>query len=100
SCATAAPPAGGTTIRRYEANRERLTRRGITVCAWLRRSEWPREESNLRTQIRSLPLYPLSYGAGFVRVAPWKLRLPRAPGSKAGRGRGLPQTQAWWPRCT
>jgi hypothetical protein len=26
-------------------------------------SEWPREESNLRTQIRSLPLYPLSYGA-------------------------------------
>ena len=24
---------------------------------------WPREESNLRTQIRSLPLYPLSYGA-------------------------------------
>ncbi len=26
--------------------------------------EWPREESNLRTQIRSLPLYPLSYGAG------------------------------------
>jgi hypothetical protein len=27
------------------------------------RSEWPREESNLRTQVRSLPLYPLSYGA-------------------------------------
>ena len=25
---------------------------------------WPREESNLRTQIRSLLLYPLSYGAG------------------------------------
>jgi hypothetical protein len=24
---------------------------------------WPREESNLRAQIRSLPLYPLSYGA-------------------------------------
>lgn len=24
---------------------------------------WPREESNLRTQVRSLPLYPLSYGA-------------------------------------
>ncbi len=37
--------------------------------AWLRRSLWPREESNLRTQIRSLPLYPLSYGAGSVRVA-------------------------------
>ena len=28
-----------------------------------RQSERPREESNLRTQIRSLPLYPLSYGA-------------------------------------
>jgi hypothetical protein len=27
---------------------------------------WPREESNLRPQIRSLPLYPLSYGALFV----------------------------------
>ena len=26
-------------------------------------SEWPREESNLRAQVRSLPLYPLSYGA-------------------------------------
>ena len=26
-------------------------------------AKWPREESNLRTQIRSLPLYPLSYGA-------------------------------------
>ena len=25
--------------------------------------EWPREESNLRAQVRSLPLYPLSYGA-------------------------------------
>ena len=28
---------------------------------------WPREESNLRTQLRRLPLCPLSYGA--VRVA-------------------------------
>ncbi len=26
-------------------------------------TQWPREESNLRTQVRSLPLYPLSYGA-------------------------------------
>lgn len=40
------------------------------------RSGWPREESNLRTQIRSLPLYPLSYGAsgssmpGRFRTAP------------------------------
>ena len=25
---------------------------------------WPRVESNHRAQIRSLPLYPLSYGAG------------------------------------
>ena len=25
--------------------------------------EWPREELNLRAQVRSLPLYPLSYGA-------------------------------------
>src|SRR6185312_15831065 len=25
--------------------------------------QWPREESNLRTQLRRLPLYPLSYGA-------------------------------------
>jgi hypothetical protein len=25
--------------------------------------EWPREESNLRAQLRRLPLYPLSYGA-------------------------------------
>ena len=33
------------------------------------RSVWPRMESNHRTQIRSLPLYPLSYGAGSVRVA-------------------------------
>ena len=32
-------------------------------------SEWPREESNLRSQIRSLPLYPLSYGAGQRTVA-------------------------------
>jgi hypothetical protein len=31
--------------------------------------EWPREESNLRTQIRSLPLYPLSYGAGFDQTS-------------------------------
>src|SRR6266576_6311664 len=27
------------------------------------RPSWPREESNLRTQLRRLPLYPLSYGA-------------------------------------
>ena len=31
---------------------------------------WPREESNLRTQVRSLPLYPLSYGAARGQYAP------------------------------
>ena len=29
-------------------------------------AEWPRVESNHRAQIRSLPLYPLSYGARFT----------------------------------
>ena len=33
------------------------------------RAEWPREESNLRTWIRSPPLYPLSYGASPPEVA-------------------------------
>src|SRR5262249_42149685 len=33
------------------------------VPAWLSRLKWPREGSNLRTRIRSPPLYPLSYGA-------------------------------------
>ena len=28
------------------------------------------EESNLRTQVRSLPLYPLSYGAARGQYAP------------------------------
>src|SRR5215208_3839693 len=39
----------------------------FTVSASPGRSQWqwPRMESNHRTQIRSLPLYPLSYGAGF-----------------------------------
>jgi hypothetical protein len=31
-------------------------------------TEWPREESNLRPQIRSLPLYPLSYGAELIAM--------------------------------
>jgi hypothetical protein len=31
-------------------------------------AEWPREESNLRPQIRSLPLYPLSYGASALSM--------------------------------
>src|SRR4051812_21793537 len=29
----------------------------------MRPASWPREESNLRTQLRRLPLCPLSYGA-------------------------------------
>ena len=36
--------------------------------------EWPREESNLRPQIRSLPLYPLSYGASGSQYARAALR--------------------------
>jgi hypothetical protein len=46
--------------------------RNHAVFAWPRGPEWPREESNLRTRIRSPPLYPLSYGAraGFS-VARW-----------------------------
>ena len=31
--------------------------------------QWPRVESNHRAQIRSLPLYPLSYGAGRAKVS-------------------------------
>src|SRR5215211_2860800 len=37
----------------------------FTVSVSPGRSQWPRMESNHRTQIRSLPLYPLSYGAAF-----------------------------------
>src|SRR5262249_414072 len=33
---------------------------------------WPREESNLRTQIRSLPLYPLRYGAAARSMKGWR----------------------------
>ena len=38
--------------------------------------KWPREESNLRPQIRSLPLYPLSYGAWGGQYARGGLRRP------------------------
>ena len=37
--------------------------REATTAAKPPRSVRPREESNLRTQLRRLPLYPLSYGA-------------------------------------
>ena len=47
------------------------------------RPEWPREESNLRAQIRSLPLYPLSYGAPRGVCPPLERPLGRA--SQAAR---------------
>ncbi len=37
--------------------------RNQAVFAWPGGAIWPREESNLRTQLRRLPLCPLSYGA-------------------------------------
>jgi hypothetical protein len=37
--------------------------RGSMRVSKIPQPEWPRMESNHRTQIRSLPLYPLSYGA-------------------------------------
>ena len=46
--------------------------------------EWPREESNLRPQIRSLSLYPLSYGASRAVCPPRATRLARL---RARRGR-------------
>ena len=57
------------------------------------RERRPREESNLRTQLRRLPLYPLSYGAHAQYAA-----RPRASFSAGGRftrpqaplGRGHP----------
>src|SRR5207249_3845373 len=68
------PRAPAVAIRRRarHGGRGSQTPRVKTIAAkssWLREAEpdfaaeWPREESNLRTQIRSLPLYPLSYGA-------------------------------------
>ena len=44
---------------------------------------WPREESNLRTRIRSPLLYPLSYGARRRSVARGSARPWTAPGSCA-----------------
>ena len=44
---------------------------------------WPREESNLRTRIRSPLLYPLSYGARRRSVARRSARPWTAPGSCA-----------------
>jgi hypothetical protein len=49
--------------------------------AWSCRSIWPREESNLRTQLRRLPLCPLSYGA------PEECRRPSDAAACPGGGR-------------
>ena len=48
--------------RQAQTARPRSAPRGQTPGR-VRKGAWPREESNLRAQIRSLPLYPLSYGA-------------------------------------
>jgi hypothetical protein len=50
---------------RWTAPAPRSRRRGS-------RPTWPREESNLRTRIRSPSLYPLSYGA---RLRGWRMGL-------------------------
>jgi hypothetical protein len=54
---------GGGTIRAFATSPSHLTHGEMRVPAWLQVVEWPREESNLRTRIRSPLLYPLSYGA-------------------------------------
>ena len=46
-------------------------------------ARWPREESNLRTRIRSPSLYPLSYGARSARGGGRDLN-PRPPGPQPG----------------
>lgn len=62
----------------------------------VRQPGWPREESNLRTRIRSPPLYPLSYGArdecSPVGATPWPGpgARPRPAGPGAARGFALP----------
>ena len=57
-------------------------------------NEWPREESNLRTQIRSLPLYPLSYGADrrkCCRISVELVSAVPARGSEGGGGDSNPR---------
>src|SRR5438552_18689832 len=48
------------------------------------RRQWPREESNLRTRIRSPSLYPLSYGARLTREGGGWDSNPRPPGPQPG----------------
>jgi hypothetical protein len=55
-----APTQHGAARGTYLAGLERVNH---ALPAWPLNAKWPREESNLRTQVRSLPLYPLSYGA-------------------------------------
>ena len=75
----------------------------IAICSGSRR--WPREESNLRPQIRSLPLYPLSYGAlqgvcprraATSRPTP-RARLPASP-AHGRRAPGRPWDRTRFPR--
>src|SRR5437660_5127547 len=47
-------------------------------------TRWPREESNLRTRIRSPSLYPLSYGARLTRKGGGWDSNPRPPGPQPG----------------
>src|SRR6266508_1340517 len=47
-------------------------------------SQWPREESNLRTRIRSPSLYPLSYGARLTKEGGGWDSNPRPPGPQPG----------------
>ena len=63
-CAIETTSAVTNTAKRRERLKARATARKPTHSL-----EWPREESNLRTQIRSLLLYPLSYGASGRTVA-------------------------------
>ena len=58
-------------------------------------------ESNHRTQIRSLPLYPLSYGAGFGQSsARWTRNRQPDGGARRGSGRGRRRTSTRSRRST
>src|SRR5918996_1183087 len=62
----------------------RIFRLFMRVCA-IAKTEWPREESNLRTWIRSPPLYPLSYGAA-ERGEGWSMGLEPTTTGTTTRG--------------
>ena len=71
-----------------QAQRQSLTRTR-SVCPRTMgepgETEWPREESNLRTWIRSPPLYPLSYGAA-RRGEGWSMGLEPTTTGTTTRG--------------